>query len=234
MSGNNQKAEIGNPLEDPFVVKVLNQNGGALEGTEGSLSRSLMGGGGLLTSTDGGQSSTSTMRETDNKGRAEVNFTLGRNPGIYQIEARVASEDSLNGIQLTQIFTATAEGVPLPAPTRLSKISGDSQTGETGKDLAQPFVVRVKDNANRSLPGIGVRFSVLTGGGSLDETTFTDETGEAKTTLTLGALPGENRGKGTGCEFSFSHAIFYRYCYSTIDCSTSVIVLDRGRSSVSV
>ena len=61
--------------------------------------------------------------------------------------------------------------------------------------MAHPFVVRVKDNANESLPGIGVRFSVVEGGGRLDATAITDERGEATATLTLGALPGENRVK---------------------------------------
>ena len=155
VSGNNQSGEIGKPLNDPFVVKVLDQNGKPLQ--EIAVTFEVTAGGGRL--------SAPTNGKTDNNGQAEVKFTLGVNPGIYQVEARVAATDSLNGTPLTQIFTATAEGVPLPAPTRLAKISGDTQTGETGKDLAQPFVVRVKDNANRSLPGIGVRFSVLTGGG---------------------------------------------------------------------
>ena len=179
VSGNNQSGEIGKSLAQPFVVEVRNQDGKLHQETAVTFTAS------------GGQLSIPTEKKT---GQVQINFTLGVNPGIYQIEARVARKNSLNDIQLTQRFTATAIGVALPEPTTLEIVPGsNNQMGEAGKTLAQPFVVEVKNKAGRSLSGIGVIFSVIGGGGRLsDETAITGTDGRAKATLTLGALPGEN------------------------------------------
>lgn len=182
LASNNQSGGIGESLARPFVVEVMNQDGGPLKGTEVTFTAS------------GGQLSTPTTRQTDANGQASIDFTLGVNPGIYHIKARVAGQDSLNGVPLTQIFTATAIGVALPKPTTLEIVQGsNNQMGEAGKTLAQPLVVEVKNSAGQLLSGIGVIFSVMDGGGSLlDDTAITGTGGRAEATLTLGALPGEN------------------------------------------
>ena len=182
VSGNDQSGEIGKSLAQPFVVEVRNQDGELHQGPAVTFTAS------------GGQLSIPTQKKTGDNGQAQINFTLGVNPGIYQIEARVAREDSLNDIQLTQRFTATAIGVALPEPTALEIVPGsNNQIGEAGTTLAQPFVVEVKNKAGQPLSGIGVIFSVRQGGGRLsDETAITGTNGQAEATLTLGALPGEN------------------------------------------
>ena len=75
-------------------------------------------------------------------------------------------------------------------PATLTKVSGDSQTGELSATLANPFVVEVKDGANPAqvFAGVPVTFAVTAGGGTLNATTVsTDATGRAEATLTLGA-----------------------------------------------
>ena len=80
-------------------------------------------------------------------------------------------------------------------PTTLTKVSGDSQTGELSATLANSFVVEVKDGANPAavFAGVPVTFAVTAGGGTLSATSATtNASGRAETTLTLGSTAGAN------------------------------------------
>ena len=75
--------------------------------------------------------------------------------------------------------------------TTLSKVPGKNQSGEIGKQLAQPFVVGVLDQDGKPLQGIWVTFTVTAGNGRLSVTRqSTDVYGQARTTLTLGSQAG--------------------------------------------
>ncbi|AFZ02039.1 N,N-dimethylformamidase beta subunit family domain-containing protein [Calothrix sp. PCC 6303] len=80
------------------------------------------------------------------------------------------------------------------APVALStitKVSGDNQTGATGSTLPNPLVVEVKDSGGNPQSGVTVNFAVTGGGGSVSPTSaVTNASGQASTTLTLGASPG--------------------------------------------
>ena len=70
----------------------------------------------------------------------------------------------------------------------LSKISGDSQTGDIDTALNNPFIVEVRDQDGDALSGVAVTFAVTGGGGTLSATSVTtDASGRASSTLTLGA-----------------------------------------------
>ena len=74
-----------------------------------------------------------------------------------------------------------------------AKISGDTQSGNTGTALAQPFVVEVQDGSSVAFAGVPVTFAVTAGGGTLSATSVTaDANGRAQTTLTLGNTAGTN------------------------------------------
>ena len=78
-----------------------------------------------------------------------------------------------------------------PKPTTLSTVSGNNQSGEVDKPLAQPFVVGVLDQEGKPLQGIAVTFRVTAGNGRLSATRqMTDVYGQARTTLTLGSGAG--------------------------------------------
>ena len=80
--------------------------------------------------------------------------------------------------------------VAVPLST-ITKVSGDNQTGATGSILANPLVVEVKDSASSPQSGVTVNFAVTAGGGSVSPTSaVTNASGQASTTLTLGASPG--------------------------------------------
>ena len=73
------------------------------------------------------------------------------------------------------------------------KISGDTQQGNTGATLTQPFIVEVQDGSSVAFAGVPVTFAVTAGGGTLSATsTTTDVNGRTQSTLTLGNTAGTN------------------------------------------
>ena len=139
----------------------------------------------------GGGSLSLTTTRTNNKGQAQTVLTLGSSAGANWVEASVPGLSK-------QTFTATAIAQPeRPKATTLLIVSGnDNQRGESGKPLAQPFVVGVLDQNSESLQNIPVTFRVTGGGGQLSgqtsQTIPTDVYGQARTTLTLGSGLGAN------------------------------------------
>ena len=80
----------------------------------------------------------------------------------------------------------------LPHPRSLTKLSGDDQQGMLTLQLANPFVVEVRDQNGKVFEGAQVTFMVTAGTGTLSaETTTTDARGRATSTLTLGSDPGQ-------------------------------------------
>ena len=85
-----------------------------------------------------------------------------------------------------------------PRPQVLEIVSGDDQQGPPGEDLAEPFVVEVRDQNDDPLPGVEVTFTVVAKDGRLGrrftvEKVPTDASGRAASRLTLGSDPGRNR-----------------------------------------
>ena len=85
-----------------------------------------------------------------------------------------------------------------PRPVELLKISGVNQQAAPGEDLADPFVVEVRDQHGNPLPGAEVTFAVTAGDGQLGgrfsiEKKKTDANGRSESSvLTLGPGPGTN------------------------------------------
>ena len=159
-------------LEKPFVVEVQDERSVAFEGVPVTFT---------VTAGDGTLSTTRTA--TDSNGRAESTLTLGPNPGTNTVTVSVA------GSQEKETFNA--EGVR--TPKTLEIFSGGDQEGAPGAALENPFVVEVRDQTDKPLPGVQVTFSVTSGGGTLSATSVTtNSNGRADSTLTLGPNPGTN------------------------------------------
>ena len=97
----------------------------------------------------------------------------------------------------TQIPALQAKNVYIDFDNRVAtapvKISGDTQQGNTGTVLAQPFVVEVQDANSVVFAGVPVTFAATAGGGRLSATsTTTDINGRTQSTLTLGNTAGTN------------------------------------------
>ena len=172
ISGSDQKGVPGETLAKPFVVEVQDENNVAFEGVP--VTFSVTRGGGTLSA---------TSVTTDANGRAESTLTLGANPGANTVTV------SVSGIQEKQTFTAQG----IRTPETLEIISGDDQEGLPGSALENPFVVEVRDQSDKPLPGAEVTFSVTAGGGTLSATSVTtDSDGRVASILTLGPDPGTN------------------------------------------
>ena len=78
-----------------------------------------------------------------------------------------------------------------PRATTLSIVSGNSQSADIGKPLAQPFIVGVLDRDGKPIKGIKVTFTLTGNDGELRVHQYhTNEYGQAQTTLTLGSRVG--------------------------------------------
>jgi hypothetical protein len=76
----------------------------------------------------------------------------------------------------------------------LEKIRGDGQVGETGRELAEPIVVRLRDDEGNGIEGKRVDFAVEAGGGTVSPSSApTDANGQASVRWILGAPPVWNR-----------------------------------------
>ncbi len=177
ISGDDQQGTSGTALERPFVVEVRDADGSAFEGVPVT-----------FTVTAGGGTLSVTSTKTDANGRAESTLTLRPAPGTNTVTV------SVTGIQKGQTFNA--EGLRIPM--KLEIISGTDQEGLPSEALEKPFVVEVRDQTDKPLPGVEVTFTVTIGDGTLSATiTTTDENGRAESTLTLGPNPGTNTVEAT-------------------------------------
>ena len=85
-----------------------------------------------------------------------------------------------------------------PRPVELVKISGDNQQAAPDEELADPFVVEVRDQHGNPLAGAEVTFAVTGGDGTLgsrltNERKTTDADGRTESSLlNLGPAPGTN------------------------------------------
>ena len=93
----------------------------------------------------------------------------------------------------TSTSTPSPPSVPEPDPTVFFRVSGDNQRGVVSELLAKPLVVGTRDRGGDPLEGLRIVFKVVTGGGTLSAAiAWTDATGRAANTLTLGPKPGAN------------------------------------------
>jgi hypothetical protein len=75
----------------------------------------------------------------------------------------------------------------------LSIVSGNNQVGPVSQNLTDSLTVRVMSSLGQAAPGIGVTWSVLSGGGSLSSTSSTtDSQGLARVAFSPGQFPGTN------------------------------------------
>lgn len=79
-------------------------------------------------------------------------------------------------------------------PAAVVVVSGDAQEGTVGAALAEDLVVRVTNAAGDALAGVGVTWSVVSGGGQLVPTAgTTDAAGETRAGWTLGDAVGQQQ-----------------------------------------
>jgi hypothetical protein len=184
VSGNEQTADISQPLPDPLVVALSDASGAPVPGAtvifrvgenDGHLiDAASVEGRGLMVTTDG-------------NGQAQVRYVLGSRAGAGINRVEASAPDVVGGVT----FTASAR--PRPA-AKVNLDSGSAQKGAVGRPLPRPFVVVVTDDGHNRLPGAPVTFRVVAGGGDFggepEVTVNTDSDGRALAVLTLGPQAG--------------------------------------------
>lgn len=192
--GNAQRGAVGDILDHPLVVRLVDGLGRPLVDREVAFEVSR-GDGTLLSFPESGMS---LARRTDDAGLAQVGLIVGTRAGGGNTEVIARSPGFPNEI----VFCASADA---GTPTRLTPIMGSEQTssrtGLVGQTLANPLLVQVFDLYGNPVPGAPVRFQVTTGDGRVDagdgapgadiETT-TDADGKASVLFTLGSGVGTN------------------------------------------
>jgi hypothetical protein len=189
VSGTGQTAAVATTLGDPIVVRVTDADGTALSGIQVNFAVTA-GGGDLSAAVAEGlaagdfplQASLDVTINTDAQGEADARWTLGTTAGVQRATATVQGIAPFT-------FSATAEP---DVPDFVALVSGDSQEGLLGADLAEPFAVAVRDQYNNGVPGETVSWAVTSGDGSFSSaTSMTGSGGIAFNTLSLGQTSGE-------------------------------------------
>jgi len=181
VSGQGQQEKIGNRLPLPLKVQLVDEQGEGIVG-ETVVFRVTQGAGIVGADTD--RYGRAVIVDTDNEGFAQTTFQLGYRTGIanHKVKAKVV------GFENEIIFDASATNV---VADKISINSGNNQRGIASQTLPAPFVVAVTDNGANVVRGARVRFSVVGGGGKLqnglsDFATTTDSDGRASAQLVLG------------------------------------------------
>ncbi len=194
--GNNQSADPGDPLNEPIVAMVTDQDGGPVAGV--TVNFTVASGGGTLTA---------ASATTDADGLAETSWTLGA-AGTQTVEAAV------EGIVTPATFIATF------TITNLTVDSGNNQTGVTTAPLTTTLAAIALDATTAEAVGGLVTFTVqdvvnggklrapgTTGAGANALTVTTDADGKAEVEWVMGTVAGTytvEASAGTAVDLTFT------------------------------
>lgn len=153
--GDSQTAIVGTMLPQPLLVELVNGDG-VVQTNQPVTFAVTRNDGILFASPDSGR--TLTML-TDDKGQAKVLFQLGTRTGAGNNQV-IATSPGVNG-QLQ--FEASAVGAP---PAKISPLIPETQVGEIGKPLPQPWTVYATDSGGNPVAGAPIIFTVSQGGGN--------------------------------------------------------------------
>ncbi len=176
----NQQLMSPNTTSEPLVVRLADQYGNGI--ADAAVTFSASSGDGRFvnaTSTSGRRFRT----RTDNEGKASAQVQAGDAYGdSTAIAVRLDDNTAVPAARLS-VKTTVAEAVAM--------VNGDQQTALSGQQLPQPLVVKITDQLGAPVPDYTVRFSVISGNGSLagDGTSTeiaTDSSGHASTSWIIG------------------------------------------------
>jgi uncharacterized protein (TIGR03437 family) len=169
IGGNNQSGSAGQTLSQPLTATLTDGCGAPVSG-----------GAVTWTVTQGSATLINTVSTSDSQGRVSTKVTLGQLAGPITVKVTTAGG-------ITATFTLTNSVIV----ASIAVVSGNGQIGIVNQAFAQPVVVIVKDNNGNPVAGITVNFSLVSGSGSVNPTSaMTGANGEAQTTVSAGATPG--------------------------------------------
>jgi len=161
---------------------------------------------------------------TNLAGKAVTSFT-STTAGLKRITARVAGTYEITP-------GTTVRFTPL-APTQLSSIGGNAQTGNVNTVLAEPICVKVGDEFDNGVPGVTVEFSVDNGDGRIlgQSAVLSDSNGLACLNYVLGSTVVENRIRASSRGLKNSPIIFVA---NAVNSPAANLILKSGNNQTGV
>ncbi len=190
ISGQSQGARQGDPVQDPLVVSLLDENGNPVP--ESPVTFTVVRGDGALDAFP--ETGRELVVQTDDNGLAAVNFTPGGRAGAGSHRVVATAPGFLGRVEFcTSVYPDDA--------VQVVAVAGENQMGQTGAALPEAFVALVTDAAGNPVPFTPVTFTALDGGGAFagegSVVVETDRDGLARAALTLGPAGGRNAAQAT-------------------------------------
>lgn len=187
ISGDNQSVQVNNRLEKPLIVQISNGDGNGVANK--SLIFEVVKGDGKLAN---GRKQQEIL--TDASGLAQTDLIIGSTAGENEVHVKLKDSENSH-------IHFSAWGMPTE-PDRMIYISGNHQNSLSGKELKDPFIIKVTDKFDNPIPEWPVTYKVIKGKGYFPEKksiflTNTDNNGIAEAYFTLGNKPGFNSVQAT-------------------------------------
>jgi hypothetical protein len=176
VGGNGQSGTVGDELDQPLAVKVVDSSGAPIVGLPVAFV--------VVSGDDGGRLEPDTAI-TNAQGEASTIWVLGTTPGDRTADARVVVTGDSSRVVT---FQATAVA---GTPDTLRALSPLIQPGRRNEAAANPPVVLAVDRFGNPVVGVLVHWEVTAGGGVLsDSLASTGADGTASVAWTLGDQSG--------------------------------------------
>jgi hypothetical protein len=186
-AGDRQSAVVKQPLAQPLIVAVKDDNGFPVAGR--MVTFEVIRNNGTLQANSNDAPKRQVTVSTDGSGRASVRLTVGDAAGQGNNSVRVTTVGAAGEVE----FFAT--GLPASA-SRILMTGGDNQRGLIGNPLAVPLEAMVVDADGNPVRNIDVIFSIVQGTGNLNgevsETVTSSTDGVVRAIFTIGQDPGIN------------------------------------------
>lgn len=181
VTGGDQSLQVGG-VSEPVRVKITDKTGVPIPGIEVSFEISGQ------PSPEAGARIVGAVAHSDSDGVASASLKAGREAGPYTLTVHVANL-SLD----PEVVSFDVSAAP---SARLEVISGNNQVVRVNQRALAPLVVRVTDIHGNPVPGVPVRYRIVsepegaTGHGLSSEETATDAAGAAGVRFQAGHLGG--------------------------------------------
>jgi len=170
VQGTNQAVQAGKELPNAIVLRVLTEQGKAVEKVSV----------GFTVATGGGSVNPGSVM-TDPNGEARTKWVLGPTAPEQTLKAEVAGLDPV---------TISATGI---VPTDVVIAQGNNQSARVSTALTNAIVIRVVGMNNTPIVGVPVAFQITAGAGLITpQSSLTNAFGEVNTKWTLGPVAGAN------------------------------------------
>ncbi len=214
VDGDEQRGRVGEPLNDPLVVRVTDTRGRPVQGATVAFEL-----------TSAGSEVVPGEKSTDANGLADARVVLGTAIGRQTGNARVVTQEGRPPVQADFSAIALSENA-----NSMAAVAGQDQTGHVGTQLDDRLVVRVTDGFGNPVEGVPISW-LAEGGGSVGAAVVeTDENGLSLVERTLGPTVGQQTTVASSEGLAGSPVTFVHTALAG-DASRLVVVSGNGQTA---